>query len=605
MRTPLNAVIGLSELILDSDEINKEFKDKLEKIHTSGITLLGLVNDILDLSKIESGKFEINPVEYYIASLINDVMMLNTMRMEGKLLKFEFFVDERLPEKLFGDDLRIKQVFNNLLSNAFKYTNSGAIEWRVSYKNDGDNIWLVSSVKDSGIGIKPEKIQKLFQEYNQVDVQTNRKNEGTGLGLAITKHLVEMMNGNITVGSEYGKGTTFHINFLQKIVSDTPIGTGMAENLMCSRRVVSQRTNYAKILRANLSYAHVLVVDDLMINLDVAKGMMKPYGIQVDCALSGHEAVNMIRAENLRYDAVFMDHMMPGMDGIEATRIIREEIGTDYARNIPIIALTANAIIGSENMFLSKGFQAFVSKPIDMVKLDSVLRRWIRNKDIEKELIDVYERELSLEDNDYNALEKERATGKSLLSDIIITGLDINRSLSCFDNNENIFIQVLRSYATNTRQLVIKMKEYLVVQNLKDYAIIAHGIKGSSYGVFAQEVGKAAEELEIAAKAGNLEEVKNGQKKIEKNLETLLNNIDLALITIDAFTKKLAAEPDTVLLEELRKACKDYDMNRVNGIIIQLESFKYDHGEKIIKWLREQINDSSFEEIINGEWPSE
>jgi len=606
MRTPLNAVIGLSELILDSGEINEELEDKLEKIHTSGVTLLSLVNDILDLSKIESGKFEINPVEYNISSIINDVMALNIMRTEGKLLKLELFVDEQIPEKLYGDDLRIKQIFNNLLSNAFKYTNSGKIEWRVSFERDGDKIWLVSSVQDSGIGIKPDDVRKLFREYNQVDVQTNRKTEGTGLGLAITKNLVEMMSGNIRVESEYGKGSTFYVRLLQKIVSDSPIGAEAAENLMCSRHVVSRRTMNAKFLRANLSYAHVLIVDDLVINLDVAKGMMKPYGINVDCALSGQQAIDMIKDEKVRYDAIFMDHMMPGMDGIEATRIIREEIGTDYARNIPIIALTANAIIGNEEMFLNKGFQAFISKPIDMMKLDSTLRRWIRNKEIEKALPNTEESALSHEYNDYRkTFEYEHAQGKPLLHNIEINGMDIHRCMSCFNNNEDVFIQVLRSYTTNTRQLLIRMEEYLIVRNMRDYAIIAHGIKGSSYGIFAQEVGKAAEELEMASKAGNLEAVKNGHNPFIEIINALLDNIDSALSTIDTLTKKPAAKPDTALLEKLRKACEDYDMNKVEEIIKQLESFKYEQGEETIKWLREKINNCSFEEIINGEWLKE
>jgi CheY-like chemotaxis protein len=607
MRTPLNAVIGLSELALDMEGINKELEDKLEKIHISGITLLNLVNDILDLSKIEAGKFEINPVNYSSTNLIHDVVALNIMRAESRPIKFKLFVDEKLPVKLYGDDLRIKQIFNNLLSNAFKYTNSGTVEWTVSFEKEGDDdVWIVSSIKDSGIGIKPQDIQKLFHEYNQVDIKTNRKTEGTGLGLAITKHLLDMMGGSITVESEYGIGSKFDIRLPQKLMDDITIGAEAAENLMHFRNIVSQRVKNVKFVRKNLSYAYVLVVDDVATNLDVAKGMIIPYGIQVDCASGGQQAIDMIRAENPRYNAVFMDHMMPGMDGIEATRIIREEIGTEYARNVPIIALTANAIIGNEEMFLSKGFQAFISKPIEMIKLDSVLHQWVKDNKPEKGPISVDECTFSPENSDCLdeiSVEIENDTVISPFNGITINGLDIHRGLGSFSNNESSYLQVLHSYAVNTRLLINSLKEYLAAQNLKDYAIAVHGIKGSSYGVFAQEVGKAAEELEFAAKAGNLEEVQARHDTFEKSAEKLLDDIDMALTAIDALVKKAAVSPDKALLEELRKACEDYDMNRVDKAITQLESFKYERGEETIKWLREQIDNCSFDEIINGEWP--
>ncbi|MCL2146697.1 MAG: ATP-binding protein [Synergistaceae bacterium] len=603
MRTPLNAVIGLSELALGTDNLNTELEDKLEKIHTSGLTILSLVNDILDLSKIESGKFEINPVEYYVTSLINDVVTLNIMRAEGKLLEFILFVDEKLPEKLCGDDLRIKQIFNNILSNAFKYTNSGSIEWSVSFEMEGDDLWIISTVKDSGIGIKPQDIQKLFQEYNQVDIKTNRKTEGTGLGLAITKHLVEMMNGSISVESEYGQGSTFTIRILQKIVSLDPIGIEAAVNLMRFRHVISQRAQNAKIARINLSYARVLIVDDVATNLEVSKGMLIPYGIQVDCATSGQQAIDMIRAENPRYNAIFMDHMMPVMDGIEATRIIREEIETDYARNIPIIAFTANAIIGNEEMFLNKGFQGFISKPIELNKLDSILRQWVRDKELEKELYGEIDG-VPLPEN-YNSADGEGGWDKSLFQSITINGLDIIRGLKRFNYDENSYIQVLRSYVTNTQTLLNSVEEYLAAQNLHDYAITVHGIKGSSYAICAQEVGKAAEELEFASKAGDIKMVKANHGAFLKNAKKLLDDIGKALAKIDDITKKVAASPDIALLETLRKACEDYDMSRVDELIKQLESFRYEKGGSIIKWLREQIDNSSLDDIISGEWPIE
>ncbi|MCL2184261.1 MAG: ATP-binding protein [Treponema sp.] len=378
MRTPLNAVVGLSELILNTGELNANTENKLNKIYNSGMTLLGIVNDILDISKIESGKFVLHPIRYETPSLINDIVSLNIVSIGEKPIKFILSVNDKLPKQLFGDDLRIKQIFNNLLSNAFKYTDAGIVEWKITFEQDGDDIWLISDVMDTGKGMKNKDIPKLFIDYSQVDAETTRKTESTGLGLSITKNLVEMMDGTINVESEYGKGMTFSVRLRQRFVSNVPIGMETVKNIMHARYADNKRT---MLKRIDLSYACVLVVDDMPVNLDVARGMLIPYGLYVDCASSGQMAIDMIRNENPRYDAVFMDHMMPGMDGIEAVRIIREDIGTDYARNVPVIALTANAISGNEQMFLENGFQAFISKPIDMIRMDSILRKWVEKKD--------------------------------------------------------------------------------------------------------------------------------------------------------------------------------------------------------------------------------
>lgn len=379
IRTPLNAVTGLSELALSDLDQGHDITDKLEKIHSAGLAILSIASDILDVSHIESGHFEIHPAPYDTPSLINDIVTLTIARASEKPIAFKLYLDENLPEMLSGDAQRIKQIFNHLLSNAFKYTNSGTVQWHVTFERDDEDIWLVSNVRDTGVGIKKEAIQKLFMDYGQAEAAPLHHAEGTGLGLAISKRLVEIMDGTIRVESEYGKGSTFYVRLRQSRVPCQPIGKTIADNLMTFRYTLTRRGNHAKPARIDLSSARLLVVDDIQTNLDVAKGMLNPYRASIDCATSGKQAVAIIRAGKPHYDAVFMDQMMPEMDGMEAVRIIREEIGTDYARQIPIIALTANTITGNKEIFLSKGFQDFISKPIDMSQLDAVLRRWVRH----------------------------------------------------------------------------------------------------------------------------------------------------------------------------------------------------------------------------------
>ncbi len=607
IRTPLNAVIGLSELALGEECLSRETESNLEKIYSAGSTILSIINDILDISKIEAGKFEISPVQYDVPSLINDTVVLNNVRVGERDLAFKLDVDADLPSVLYGDDLRIKQIFNNLLSNAFKYTYFGVVKWRVSFERDGNDVWLVSSVRDTGIGIKQEDVQHLFADYHQVDSKTNRQVEGTGLGLAIVKRLVELMDGTISVESEYGKGSTFRVRLRQTLVSDTPIGKEVAENLMAMRYALSKRTANSKQARIDLSYAHILVVDDVETNLDIVKGIMKSYGVKVDCATSGLQAVEMIRSGVPRYDAVFMDHMMPGMDGMEATRIIREVIGTDYARNIPIIALTANAIVGNEEIFLSRGFQAFITKPIDMMKLDSVLRRWVRDKQREQEL-SADEQDQTDEHNEEltDPRPSPPASKPSLLANITIRSLDQERCLDRLGGDETVFIDVLRSYAVNTPSLLVKLRMFLAADNLEDYGIIVHGLKGSSYGICAQEAGQAAESLEREAKSGNLDAVKAGHAVFEAIAGPLLAEIKKALETIDAAVDKpLADEPDPVLLEELRQACAAFDMDRVDETMSRLEAFRYERGGGLVSWLRDRVSEMTFEKISSGAWPTE
>ncbi|MDR2478006.1 MAG: response regulator [Treponema sp.] len=381
LRTPLNAIIGLSDIELRK-HLDGETFDAIKKIRGSGATLLGIINDILDISKIESGNFEIIPVEYETAALLSEAVRLNMVRIGDKPITFEFAPDENLPAKLLGDELRIKQILNNLLSNAIKYTKAGTVRFEALLENP--NI-LVCRVSDTGSGIRQEDMKRLFTEYSQLDTKANRKIEGTGLGLAITKMLLDLMDGSISVESEYGKGSVFTVRIPQDIIDNASLGKERTEKLARLDFFEDEAPLTVLTPAAVDKNIRVLVVDDVDINLEVARGLMEPYGLAVDCVLSGKAAIEKIKAGSPRYDMVLMDHMMPEMDGIEAVRIIRNEIDSDYARAVPIVALTANAIAGNEEMFLAHGFNGFISKPIDINRLDALIKSTASNNTDKKE----------------------------------------------------------------------------------------------------------------------------------------------------------------------------------------------------------------------------
>jgi CheY-like chemotaxis protein len=400
IRSPLNAVIGLSEIELHSP-LSESSRNNITQILHSGSTLLGIINDILDISKIEARAFQLVPVEYDTASFINDTVNLNRVIIGSKPINFVLEINDDFPGKLIGDEVRVKQILNNILSNAVKYTMEGKVTLRVENKNFSQGqerrAFLRFIVRDTGIGMRKEDVKKLFSCYTQLDAQTDRKIEGTGLGLEITKNLVEMMSGTITVESEYGKGSVFTVTLMQGIPDyhpksklDIPPGIGekTARDLRNFCYVASNKDT--AIIRSWMPYGKVLVVDDMPVNTQVTQGLLKLYGLKVDSAASGQEAIDMVQAADTPYNLVFMDQMMPEMDGIEATRIIREweeEQGKQkiYTRllgytRIPIIALTANALKGNMEMLLSNGIDDYIPKPINFVQLDEVLNRWIRNK---------------------------------------------------------------------------------------------------------------------------------------------------------------------------------------------------------------------------------
>ena len=382
MRTPLNAIIGLSSLMLEGKEITEGYRENLELINGSGLMLLSVINDILDINKIEAEKFEIFPVEYELPLLINDISSLYAEYAIDGPVRFTLKIDETLPFKLFGDKARIKQICNKLLDNAFKFTSYGDIKLSVSCERYENNVLLLIKVRDSGIGIHNEDIERIFSEYGQLDTTAHRRAGGSGLGLNIARRIAELMGGNLSVVSEKSKGSVFTLCLRQKIASERQIGHELAarlKNFNYSGESYSgeNRGHYYHLNRVHIPDAKVLVVDDVRTNLKVAEGLLKSYGMEVECAQSGQEAIEKIRCVEVPFNIIFMDYMMPDMDGIETTRIIRKEIDTMYAKTVPIIALTAVDFDGREDLFLQNGFNAILAKPIDIIRLDREINRWV------------------------------------------------------------------------------------------------------------------------------------------------------------------------------------------------------------------------------------
>jgi signal transduction histidine kinase/CheY-like chemotaxis protein len=664
IRSPMNVILGITEMQQEKINLPPDTKEAWDRVYSSGYLLLGIINDVLDMSRIEAGKLKLTPVIYDVASVISDSVQLNIMRFESKPVQFVLQADENIPASLFGDDLRIKQILNNILSNAFKYTESGTVTMAVTAEVSGPDVpvILIFRISDTGTGMSPEEVDKLFDDYARFNMETNRKVEGTGLGMGITRGLVAMMNGEITVESEVGKGSIFTVLLPQGYVNSNVFGKGGAENLQkLHGGKISQSKKAPNIVREYMPYGRILVVDDMEPNLYVAKGLMAPYGlsletvssgyeaidliksgmtydvifmdhfmpemdgvvtaktiremgyknpiialtanaltgqaemfmangfdgfiskpidirqlnsvlnkfvrdkypaetieaarrlknelvhgtgaqldlrhvkvlvvddflpnlnaaagmlrkykIQVDCASSGQEAIDRIKRMEPHYNIVFMDHLMPDMDGIETTRRIRS-LGTEYAKNLQVVALTANTATGNEQMFLDNGFMAVIPKPISVAKLDVFIKKWIFNK--------------ANIGSDSIVAEKKEEDMK-----IDIPGVDEGKVMELYDGDMDIYLPVLRSYVSVMPAALEKMYN-VSAENLSEYVVQVHGVKSTSDSIGAEEARKMAFDLEVMAKAGDLAGVLAKNGALLQYVKDLLVNIQNWLTRIDA-----------------------------------------------------------------------
>lgn len=473
IRTPMNAIIGLNDLIMEECEdasINAYAKD----VQSAAKSLLAIINDILDLSKVEAGKMELVCVDYHIKAMADSVIGMMDMAASQRGLVLKYECDETIPCGYYGDDGRIKQILINILSNAVKFTKQGYVRAYITGRQGkhADEELLVFQVEDTGCGIRKEDLGKIFEDFRQVDSKRNRSAEGTGLGLAIVKHLVELMDGTIDVESVYGKGTTVTITIPQKITDVRPVSE--APEAAAGKQVITDGFAAPGV--------KALIVDDNLINRRVVRGFLKNYEFDLSEAENGPQAIEMARS--VRFDLIFMDHMMPGMDGIEAAEIIRRDCGENGTFPV-IIALTANAMQGMREHFLSCGFQDFIAKPLDRKELHQLLLRWTPK-----------ERRQPKE----NKKEEKSFDPESFQ----ISGVDVQAAMRYFSGDEEEFVETLRLYCMDGRRKAALLRE-LAESDLSRYQVEVHGLKSASANIGAMEVSAMARAQENAAAQGDTE----------------------------------------------------------------------------------------------------
>jgi len=660
IRTPMNAIMGMTELILRED-ISAAAREQAVTIKQSGYHLLSIINDILDLSKVESGKLELINTEYLFHSTVHDVISIMKMRMTNPELRFAVYMQHDIPNELFGDEVRIRQILLNVLTNALKYTKTGFFSLDITGSLvDEDTILLTMKIKDSGIGIKPEDMGKLFSEFAQFDLEKNRNVEGSGLGLVITRNLINLMGGEIEVYSEYGKGSEFIILLPQKLYNKdpeaaysfspsrfedkrvllygrTPIYTEYTarafDDLKVGYHIVHDVSElYNKLLEGTWGYifaedefastamhivysceldtkvvlmsdayvpkggqdfsilimpayflsiatifsggdlvtsaesqqkehfvapdAKVLLVDDINTNLKVGEGLLNSYGMTITSCTSGREAIEAVKTAD--YDLVLMDHMMPEMDGVEAVKHIRELAGEKYTA-LPIVALTANAIVGAKEMFLQNGFDDFLPKPIETVKLHSILAKWIP-KEKQKAAL---------------AINRSSTPEEDLPVIIRIEDVDAARGILFSGGSARNYLDILKVFHKDGIKKTAELTGCLENNNLPLYTTYIHAMKSASANIGADKLSEAARVLEAAGMKNDMDFIKEHNGVFLDNLKKLLADIDQ---TISANAEKPDSKPldNNVMKDQLAKlksALENFDVAAIDEASFQLQAF--------------------------------
>ena len=582
IRTPMNAVLGTTELQLQKPSMSPDLKEAFNTIYSSGSLLLNIINDMLDLSKIEAGKFELAPAIYDTPSIIYDTVQLNLLRYESLPIEFDLNIDENTPLDLYGDELRIKQILNNILSNAFKYTREGKVELSVSAEvtelpsgDDPDErteCTLILKVSDTGQGMTEEQIDKLFDEYTRFNTDANRTVVGTGLGMHIAKRFVDAMNGKITIESEIGKGTEFTVFLPQERIGSQVCGADVVEKLRNSRFRDAMKLHRAQVVHEYMPYGSVLIVDDVESNLYVAKGMMLLYGLKIETAGSGFEAVDKVRNGNV-YDIIFMDHMMPEMNGLEATKLIREE---GYEN--PVVVLTANAVAGAAASFLESGFDGYLSKPIDIRELNAIVNKMIRDKQ-PPEVIEAM-REKAKQESSTGSNEKP-AVSEELLRTVL---KDIENALVVLD-------ELMPKIENNSDS------------DLNLYATTVHGMKSVLLHIGEKELSESAYRLEQAGDNSSIDEILRDTPLLIKAIKQIIEKHKPAESTASE-THEDSSEDIEFLhekLEEIQTACEQFKKKIAKTALDELKEKTWSkHTNELLTEISEYLLYGEFKSAVSA-----
>ena len=564
IRTPINTVLGLDTMILrESDDAN--IRKYALNIQSAGHSLLSIINDILDFSKIESGKMEIIPVEYEMASLISDVTNMIAPKADDKGLTLNVRADESIPAKLYGDDVRIRQVLINLLTNAVKYTPEGEVTLTVEWTRHGDEAVVHYSVKDTGIGIAKEDLEKLFQEFVRIEEKRNRNIEGTGLGINIVTMLLNLMDSKLMVDSVYGEGSDFYFALVQRIVDDSPIGD-------IKERIASMADEYSYSAAYRLPEVSLLVVDDNAMNRLVFTELLKDLECDIDEADSGRKCLELVADK--KYDIIFMDHLMPQMDGIETFHRM-QEMGDYINKDTPVIILTANAISGAKESYLHEGFDDFLSKPVDPDKLEKMI--------------------LSMIPDDKKLPKEKEEAGKDTYKESKwydhIEGIDSETGIKN-SASEELFRSLLEMFYESIQDRFEELEGFYLEEDWDNYAIKIHALKSSARLVGALELGDKAQLLEGAGKAHDAAYIHKNHPAVMKDYvgyREILKKV-FPKESVDDSADQLATDSDALddnkqdkpviekeqlhdIYEKIRVAADEVDSDTIDELLKELSKY--------------------------------
>ena len=586
IRTPMNAIIGFSELILKMN-IDEQVRRHVEDIKWSSHNLLAIINDILDISKIESGKMEIVSSDYFTGNLLNDVALIIEPQAEKKELAFHMQVDETIPRELYGDKVRIRGILINILNNAVKYTQKGSVAFEVSVVDRTEkHVKLAFKISDTGIGIRQESMKDLFKNFERLDQKIHYGIEGSGLGLAIANGYVALMGGEIQVSSTYGEGSAFTVILEQEIVDDTPLEKNFSQERNLHKNEISSELKIKGL--------QVLVTDDNQINLRVAHGILSYYGLLVDTATGGREAIAMCQAK--KYDFVFMDQMMPEIDGIEAMHQIRG-INAHYALGgaCKMIVLTADAIKGTREHLMEAGFDEYLGKPINIKQLERLFLRFIPDDHISYEI----------PDPDAESIQQESDSADIGYLVETLSQVNVENGIANCGGNLQDYLAVLKiAYEYGEKQL-LELEDAWHRKDYEFYIIKIHSLKSTSLNLGAAGISAEAKKQEEEGRAGNVAYIDTHMEAFQKEYRMLLENIKLVLKQYQLLPTQTKALPlleeEMILpvLKNVERCIEDFDFSKVFEILEEMKKYRLpEKYEAIFAKTASLMEDLSVDEIM-------